>query len=439
MSEHRQRVDALRQAIRGVVRGGDDAERKQIVERSAELGLRDLLPDNWNADGTLKRADHAKRETANDVFAALTGALEDAYSTGYDSWYVWVQDWDGGNDGESYRVIYSVDGDLLAAPFTFDDAGKVQVDVEAASKVRPITNYVERKSSNVLEWRKRKVESLKGLERREFSISTADLEIREADDGDMWKLSGFASVTDRPYEVGFYTETIQRGAFKRTLGENPDVQLLINHEGLPLARTRSGTLRLEERDQGLWVDADLDKLDPDAQRLNRKMQRGDIDQMSFAFQVTDQDWNDDFTARSIRSVSLHRGDVSVVNQGANDASTATIRSREALQALGRVGGEAVIAAFAEWRDHTLLSMEARAGKTLSASSMDVLTRVLELVSSADDAVDEAQPLLADLMGVPNPDADDEPDDTQRSAPKSAVIPDYTTRARQSLLALERAR
>ena len=37
--------------------------------------------------------------------------------------------------------------------------------------------------------------------------------------------------------MGGYTETIARGAFTKTLSERPDVQLLINHEGLPLART----------------------------------------------------------------------------------------------------------------------------------------------------------------------------------------------------------
>lgn len=61
--------------------------------------------------------------------------------------------------------------------------------------------------------------------------------------------------------------------------------------------------------------------------------------------------------------------------------------------------------------------EIRAGKTLSAATMEVLSKVLDLVAEADEAVDAAQPLLADLMGVDNPDEDDaqdpdgdEPDD-----------------------------
>lgn len=158
------------------------------------------------------------------------------------------------------------------------------------------------------------------------------MELRDVD-ASTWHLTGYASVTGVVYDVGWYSETIERGAFKRTLGETPDVQLLINHTGMPLARTSSGTLRLQERTTpdasgrtGLWVEADLDKLDPDAQALARKMKRGDIDQMSFAFQVTTGSWNEDYTRRRITAVSMHRGDVSVVNQGANPTSTATLRA-----------------------------------------------------------------------------------------------------------------
>lgn len=178
-----------------------------------------------------------------------------------------------------------------------------------------------------LEWRRGKAADLaKVTERRAFTAP--GLQVRTVGDGGM-RLSGHASVTETPYPVGFYVETIARGAFRRTLSEDPDVQLLLNHGvggQLPLARTRSGTLRLSEDEIGLAVDADLDEDDPEAQRLARSMKRGDIDQMSFAFIVTGEKWNDDFTERRITGLSLNRGDVSVVNQGANAASTATIRA-----------------------------------------------------------------------------------------------------------------
>jgi HK97 family phage prohead protease len=432
--------DKLKQAVAAIARGDathDEARAKLIAE--AGEARADWIPDNWADDGSLRdgRAWSAEqRDTANDVFAALRAAVEDAYGDQFERYWIWVQDWYGaGADDDPYMVVFMAGDRLYAAPFSYDDAAKVVLGEAVA--VRPVTSYVERsKVSHLAEWRERKASGLGGLERRDFAVT--DLELREKDDS-TWNLTGYASVYETPYSVGFYEETISRGAAKRTLGENPDVQLLINHEGLPLARTRSGTLRLEERERGLWVDADLDKLDPDAQRLQRKMARGDVDQMSFAFQVTDQDWNDDFTQRRIKSFSIHRGDVSVVNQGANDASVASVRSAEAIEGLRRCGPEAFVAALTEWRDHTLLTVEQRAGKSLSSATMEVLSQVLNLVAAADDAMDEAQPLLADLMGVPNPDADDVPDDPEDVPARAARLPDHTTRAAQRLALLRRGR
>ena len=111
-----------------------------------------------------------------------------------------------------------------------------------------------------------------------------------------------------------------------TLSNNPDVQLLINHEGLPLARTVGGTLRLNEDDRGLRVDATVDATDPDVQRLAPKVRANLIDQMSFAFCGARSEWDEDYTQRRIVSLDIHRGDVSVVNQGANPYTSFSMRS-----------------------------------------------------------------------------------------------------------------
>jgi hypothetical protein len=42
-----------------------------------------------------------------------------------------------------------------------------------------------------------------------------------------------------------------------------------------------------------------------------------------------QEWNSDFTRRLITNVSIHRGDVSLVNQASNPATTATVIERDA--------------------------------------------------------------------------------------------------------------
>lgn len=160
-------------------------------------------------------------------------------------------------------------------------------------------------------------------------ISVTDFELRK--NGDALSLDGYASIFNHGYDVYGgppmgWTEIVDRNAFDVTLREKPDLHLLINHEGMPLARTKSGTLQLSTDSKGLRVKApDLDRRDPDVQRLEVKMERGDMDEMSFAFRVKRQEWNEDETERRLTEVSLHKGDVSVVNFGANDATSAKLR------------------------------------------------------------------------------------------------------------------
>jgi HK97 family phage prohead protease len=80
-------------------------------------------------------------------------------------------------------------------------------------------------------------------------------------------------------------------------------------------------LRLAEDERGLAVAADLAMDDPDVQRLAAKTTRGLVTHMSFAFIVKDQSWNEDRDYRWINEVDLHRGDVSVVTQPANPATS----------------------------------------------------------------------------------------------------------------------
>jgi HK97 family phage prohead protease len=163
-------------------------------------------------------------------------------------------------------------------------------------------------------------------------IAVTDFELRK--DGDTLSLDGYASVFDAPYDVfggpdaGGWSEIIDRRAFDVTLREKPDLHLLINHEGLPLARTKSGTLQLSTDRKGLRVKApDLDRRDPDVQRLEVKMDRRDLDEMSFAFRTKRQEWSgENDETRKLLEVSLHKGDVSVVNFGANPATSAGLRS-----------------------------------------------------------------------------------------------------------------
>jgi HK97 family phage prohead protease len=160
----------------------------------------------------------------------------------------------------------------------------------------------------------------------------------DSDDDNTLHLEGYAS-TFEPYEMYGgpanygWIEQLDKRAFDKTLREKPDLHLLINHAGMPLARTKSGTLQLSTDDHGLKVRAQLDKRDPEVQALAVKMERGDMDEMSFAFRVKGQKWestpefeDDPQALRTITEVSLHKGDVSVVNWGANPTTHAEVLS-----------------------------------------------------------------------------------------------------------------
>jgi HK97 family phage prohead protease len=155
------------------------------------------------------------------------------------------------------------------------------------------------------------------------TIAYSNLEVRAENDGKT--LIGYAAVWDSPSEFMGFTEYVKRGAFTKTLNDGADVRLLIDHDGVPLARTKSGTMALEEDERGLRVEAELDPMNPDAARIMSAMKRGDLSQMSFAFRTIKDSWNTDRTVRELREVQLF--DVSVVTFPAYEQTVAELRRR----------------------------------------------------------------------------------------------------------------
>lgn len=154
-------------------------------------------------------------------------------------------------------------------------------------------------------------------------------EIRAEADG--IKVEGYAAVFNEETNIGgFFRERIEPGAFSDAIGRD-DVVFLINHEGLPLARTRSGTLTLSEDDRGLKMSTTLDPEDPDVRSIAGKMKRGDLDKMSFAFMPEVQEWDEsgDMPLRTIKRAALF--DVSVVTTPAYDGTEIGLRSLEAFR------------------------------------------------------------------------------------------------------------
>lgn len=199
----------------------------------------------------------------------------------------------------------------------------------------------------------RALEATRGLATARRSFTVEGIEVRApGEDSTLAEFYGHASVTAKAYEMyggpdkGGWNETVDKGAFKRTLNANPDVPLLINHEGISLARTKAGNLQLREDATGLEVKAQLDTRVSIVNDLVLLMDAGVIDEMSFAFRIRSQTWLNadgeevpwwDLSGieRHIQEVDIHKGDVSVVNYGANPFTDAAVRSlADTLRAFG---------------------------------------------------------------------------------------------------------
>lgn len=120
------------------------------------------------------------------------------------------------------------------------------------------------------------------IETRAFPV----IELRVSrSEGEPPKIKGHAAVFDKLSEdLGGFREKIAPGAFARTIGK-ADVRALFNHDAnYILGRNKAGTLILAEDQKGLAIDI----TPPDtsvARDLMVSIDRGDIDQMSFAFRV----------------------------------------------------------------------------------------------------------------------------------------------------------
>lgn len=189
---------------------------------------------------------------------------------------------------------------------------------------------------------KEEAETLVKFREDRRQVALHDAEIR-AEGAHEVVVTGYASLFEDPYDVhggparsGGWTEVVDRRAFKRTLGNNPDVVFVLNHNqsGIPLARTAADTLHLSTDSKGLISEARIDRRDPLVQSVEIALEKGHMNQMSFSFRAMDQKWNTDYTERRLLEVNLDKGDVSLVTHGANpNTRMGLVPALEALSAM----------------------------------------------------------------------------------------------------------
>lgn len=133
------------------------------------------------------------------------------------------------------------------------------------------------------------------MDKTETREMTREIQIRENEDGKR-TISGYAVKWEKKSHVlGYFRkfrEQFQKGAFSDSLIED-DQRFLWSHDpSKVLGRTKNGTLRLEEDDIGLRFELDL----PDTtlgEDVYKSIQRGDVDGVSFGFQMISHDLDED--------------------------------------------------------------------------------------------------------------------------------------------------
>lgn len=154
-------------------------------------------------------------------------------------------------------------------------------------------------------------------------------------DSERNKVEGYASIVGKKYKMwdmfGEYSENVNPGAFDVTLSKNPDVAFLVNHRGVTMARTTNGSLELSSDNKGLKSVAYLNPKRTDVKDLILAIEDKDVTEMSFAFLITDGEWNEEYTEYTINEVDLDRGDVSAVNYGANPYTSVSARQLEVIR------------------------------------------------------------------------------------------------------------
>lgn len=134
---------------------------------------------------------------------------------------------------------------------------------------------------------------------------TYGFELR-ATGSDSKTVAGYAAVFNAPSLLlyGEFKEVIERGAFAGSVSR--DIRALWNHnDDIVIGRTKVNTLRLAEDAHGLRVEIDM----PAERRAElESIRRGDVDQMSFGFEVNLDSWQrdaDGVMVRTLHQVTLH--------------------------------------------------------------------------------------------------------------------------------------
>ena len=165
-------------------------------------------------------------------------------------------------------------------------------------------------------------------DKKEVRFFSQDIIVRNQEENpNEMIVEGYAVVFDSPATHGF-TEIIKKGAFDKC--NMKDVPLKYNHDDshLILARTRNGSLKLEVDDKGLKIRAKLIDTTSNVD-IYKSLKAGLLDKMSFAFTVSEEQWDVKTDTRTITGIDCLY-DVSVVDTPFYDTTEIYARALNSL-------------------------------------------------------------------------------------------------------------
>lgn len=160
------------------------------------------------------------------------------------------------------------------------------------------------------------------------SRSFSEYRAESTEDG-VGHITGVPIVFEQKTDIGgWFEETIARGAISEDVLR--DVAFFYNHDlnTKPLARTRTGKLKLTIENDGVHMDAEVNRERSDSNDLYLAIQDGDIDGMSFMFRVEADEWTDldtDYPKRRITKIGYVQ-EVSAVNYPAYEGTSINART-----------------------------------------------------------------------------------------------------------------
>lgn len=167
-------------------------------------------------------------------------------------------------------------------------------------------------------------------------MRTIGTDFKTREDGEDLIIEGYFAVFNSNYEIApGLSESIAPGAFQKSLAN--DVRALTNHDTtLVLGRTKAHTLEISEDSHGLFGRVKINPNDQDAMNLYQRVKRGDVDQCSFGFDITDEetDYREDGSMHwTIKDVILY--EVSCCTFPAYQETSISARSAERDAAMKR--------------------------------------------------------------------------------------------------------